>query len=530
MTKSRPLALAALLLALPCSLALAQDPGQFRIVDGAQLPMYKVVNGNLEFAQPSVAMVRDQVGALCSGTLIGCRTVMTAANCFCTDPGSGLVLTGADCATRQDLLDPNKYSVFFQHAGTVGVQKITINPNFLFEENQERSDVALILLDEPVDGVAPTPISRVARPAPGSPGKIVGFGRDNVVNDLGLKRTGSVVVAGCGTVPSASNLCWNFGEPIGPQGTDSDSCDGDAGGPMLVDFGSGSVVAGVMASGTSAECTAPDEAWNTDVAAERSWIEAIGGSDLNKTKCGDLPQATKSGSTTLGATNSLDGTTNSFVANFDVPAGTGLLRLALNGEEFASSPAPDFDLYIKAGSPPSESDFDCASEGPGILEFCEVQQPQAAKWHVLVRQRTGAARFQVTASYFTKAASICTPGPNVLCIDDQQGDRRFRVSLEYSSPPRGISGPGKAISTTPIGIARGGLFWFFTADNPEVLVKVLNACAINNRYWVFLTAGTDVGFTATVVDTTTGVQKTYTNPDGSAAIPDQDIDAFSCGN
>lgn len=531
MKKNRAFA-AALMLALPCSLAWgqSQDPSQLQTIDGAELPIFKIVNayGNLEFAQPSVAMVRDQTGALCSGTLIGCRTVMTAANCFCTDPNSGLVLTGSECANNTSLLDPSKYSVYFQHAGVYGVESITVNPGFLFQENQEQGDVALIRLSSLVDGVAPTPINRLARPSVGSPGKIIGFGRDSVANDIGVKRSGSVIVNGCTEVPAAKNLCWNFADPIGGPGTDSNSCDGDAGGPLMVDFGVGQVVAGVMSAGTSAECTAPDEAWNTDVAAERNWIEVNGGPDINRTRCGDLPQATKSGATTLGATASLDGGTTTYRANFDVPANVALLRLALNGEEFASSPRPDFDLYLKAGTPPTENDYDCASTGSGIVEFCEVQTPEQAKWHVLVVRHDGAARFQVTATYFTKAASTCTPGQTVLCVSDQPNDRRFKVSMDYASPARSISGQGKAISTATLGVPRGGLFWFFSADNPEVLVKVLNGCSINGYYWVFLTAGTDVGFVATVVDTTSGNQKTYTNADLHLHEPASDITAFAC--
>lgn len=530
--KNNRLFASALLLAFSCSAAFAQNenPAELRIVDGADLPMYKIVNGygSLEFAQPSVAMVRDQAGALCSGTLIGCRTVLTAANCFCTDPASGLVLNGQQCQNDQNLLNPNKYSVYFQHGGVHAVEKITINPGFLFQENQEQGDVALIRLAEVVDGVPPTPINRLARPASGSPGKIVGFGRDSNVNDLGLKRTGSVIVENCTTVPAAKNLCWNFADPIGAPGTDSNSCDGDAGGPMLADFGTGSVVAGVMASGTSADCTAPDQAWNTDVAAERNWIEVNGGPDINRTRCGDLPQATKSGAVTLGASGTLNAQNQNYVASFDVPANIGLLRLAVNGEEFTTSTSPDFDLYITAGAPASENDYDCASENNGLVEFCEVQSPDATKWHVLVKRRTGAARFQIAATYFAKAASVCTPGPAVLCINDQPNDRRFRVTLDYASPSRSISGQGKAIATNAIGIPRGGLFWFFSSDNPEVLVKVLNGCAINGHYWVFLTAGTDVGYTVSVTDTTNGVQRTYSNPDLRAALPDQDLEAFSC--
>ena len=79
-------------------------------------------------------------------------------------------------------------------------------------------------------------------------------------------------------------------------------------------------------------------------------------------------------------------------------------------------------------------------------------------------------------------------------------------------------------------MSQGGLFWFCTADNPEVLVKVLDACtpALGNRFWVFLTAGTDLGYSLTVTDTASGLQRTYANEDGAPALPVQDVDAFPC--
>ncbi len=147
---------------------------------------------------------------------------------------------------------------------------------------------------------------------------------------------------------------------------------------------------------------------------------------------------------------------------------------------------------------------------------------------MLVVRHQGAARFQIAATYFTKAASTCTPGPTVLCVSDLPNDRRFKVTMDYASPARSISGQGKAISTANLGVPRGGLFWFFSADNPEVLVKVLNGCAINGHYWAFLTAGTDVGFEARVLDTTTGVQRTYSNADLHLHGPAADLEAFAC--
>ena len=43
---------------------------------------------------------------------------------------------------------------------------------------------------------------------------------------------------------------------------------------------------------------------------------------------------------------------------------------------------------------------------------------------------------------------------------------------------------------------------------------------------VFLTAGTDLGYSLTVTDTASGLQRTYANEDGALALPVQDVDAF----
>jgi hypothetical protein len=45
---------------------------------------------------------------------------------------------------------------------------------------------------------------------------------------------------------------------------------------------------------------------------------------------------------------------------------------------------------------------------------------------------------------------------------------------------------------------------------------------------IFAAAGTNVGMTITITDTKTGAQKIYTNLDGQAAIPIQDVNAFTC--
>ena len=87
---------------------------------------------------------------------------------------------------------------------------------------------------------------------------------------------------------------------------------------------------------------------------------------------------------------------------------------------------------------------------------------------------------------------------------------------------------GHAIPLSSLGVKRGGLFWFFSQDNPEMLVKVLDGCSLNSDFWVFYGAGTDIGLSVRVTDVLSGLSKTYTNQRGTAALPLQDTAALPC--
>jgi streptogramin lyase len=130
----------------------------------------------------------------------------------------------------------------------------------------------------------------------------------------------------------------------------------------------------------------------------------------------------------------------------------------------------------------------------------------------------------------TPITGPCTPSDTILCIDDAPGDRRFQVEIEYETEQAGgMSGHGRAVPLSSLGVARGGLFWFFGADNPEIMVKILNGCATNQKYWAFISGGTNVGLIITVSDTVTGEVHTYYNRDLTPFAPIQDTRALSCG-
>ena len=78
----------------------------------------------------------------------------------------------------------------------------------------------------------------------------------------------------------------------------------------------------------------------------------------------------------------------------------------------------------------------------------------------------------------------------------------------------------------PFNSPDSGIFWFFEPENWEMQVKVLDACELNDRFWVFAAGTTDVEYTLRITDTATGTEKRYRNPLGRAAPAVTDTDAF----
>ncbi len=111
----------------------------------------------------------------------------------------------------------------------------------------------------------------------------------------------------------------------------------------------------------------------------------------------------------------------------------------------------------------------------------------------------------------------CVEDGDTVCLN--QG--RFRVELQWESADD--AGAGAAVPLTN----DTGYSWFFNADNVEVVVKVLDGCAFNQRYWVFAGGLTDVKVIMKVIDSETGVAATYYNRPGTAFEPVQDQETFA---
>ena len=59
------------------------------------------------------------------------------------------------------------------------------------------------------------------------------------------------------------------------------------------------------------------------------------------------------------------------------------------------------------------------------------------------------------------------------------------------------------------------------------MVKTLDGCGLNSKWWVFAGGLTNVAVTLKVTDTKTATVKTYHNPPSTTFLPIQDTSAFA---
>ncbi len=114
--------------------------------------------------------------------------------------------------------------------------------------------------------------------------------------------------------------------------------------------------------------------------------------------------------------------------------------------------------------------------------------------------------------------AACAPDDATLCLNSS----RFRIQTQWVTPD-GVTGGGHAVAIT----GDTGYFWFFSSNNVEMVVKVVDGRAVNNNFWVFAGGLTNVKVIMTVTDTETGLVKVYVNPQGAAFQPIQDTGPFA---
>ena len=127
----------------------------------------------------------------------------------------------------------------------------------------------------------------------------------------------------------------------------------------------------------------------------------------------------------------------------------------------------------------------------------------------------------VFAQTFPVAPNCGATTATTLCLQNRFSIRAF---WRTSPTPGIVDAQAQTVNAPNPG---SGLFWFFSPNNWEVMVKALNGCPINNRYWVFSAATTNVYYRMEVLDVQAGRQKIYFNYPGPPAPAVTDTNAFA---
>jgi len=230
-------------------------------------------------AHPAVALLLaredgdDLYRAACSGTLIRQNVVLTAAHCMCysiypqDNPNNGAAcVNGVPGKPKSPMVKPDRWKVFFQHAGLRDVTQIIVNEQYTFSRTAVRDDLALLVLDKPVTEIDP-PIfpAAVETVASFGPGEVVGYGYSAVQsgNGLALPQLLQAGIKGVGRVTSdtcssltylepAASLCSTYAPT--QNGSAAAVCEGDSGGPLWQPTGVGTAI-GVTSGISTADCT-----------------------------------------------------------------------------------------------------------------------------------------------------------------------------------------------------------------------------------------------------------------------------------
>ena len=173
---------------------------------------------------------------------------------------------------------------------------------------------------------------------------------------------------------------------------------------------------------------------------------------------------------TVGAQSATAG--NSLNYTLVVPANSSSLKFASAGG------SGNADLYVRFGSPPTDTSYDCRPYRFGSTETCSFVNPQAGTWHVRLKARTNFSGVSLTPSYVvgtgggggggmqTYSSSVAVPIP-----DNGTADSPIVVS--------GRSGNASSASVVAVNISharRGDLrVRLFAPDGSSYALKAPSA-------------------------------------------------------
>jgi hypothetical protein len=337
-------------------------------------------NTTIEANPWQVSLQSSSGSHFCGGSILNASWILTAQHCV--NSGGTISTPGrvvAGITTRSG-----------SSTGQIRtVAQVVVYPGYV--DANKGKDVALLRLSTPLDlsgtkakaiGIVTAADASAGVTNAGVVSRVTGWG---TLSSGGSTLPDTLQTVDVNVVSNSSAQTSYPSETIGADqlaaaAPGKDSCQGDSGGPLTVLNGTTRVLAGVVSWGYGcADSRYPG--MYARVSHFESWIN----STISGTGGG--------GGATLLSKTSLSGAKDSWQHfAITVPAGsTSLTVKQFNG-------TGDADLYVRQGSQPTTTAYNCRPYLSGNTETCTINSPASGTWYVSVRAYAAYSGLSLTAT------------------------------------------------------------------------------------------------------------------------------------
>jgi secreted trypsin-like serine protease len=355
------------LLAVGCGQEMSQEQAPQAAPASASQEIVGGTNTTIAENPWQVSLQSTSGSHFCGGSIINENWILTAQHCVNSNgtiSKPGRVVAGITKRSGSS-------------AGQIRtVSKVVVFPGY--QDANYGKDAALLQLSAPLDlsgaNAKAIPLATASDgssfPAAGSSSRVTGWGTltsgGSTLPDV--LQTVDVAVMTNADAQAKYPQETITADQLAAASPGKDSCQGDSGGPLTALKGSTRVLVGIVSWGYGC-ADAKYPGLYARVSSFESWI--------NSTIGGTTPPPT--GSTLLDKTG-LAATSTKTWQHFTITVPAGATSLTIN----QSGGSGDADLYVRRGSQPTTSSYDCRPYKSGNTETCSFTSPASGTWYVSV--------------------------------------------------------------------------------------------------------------------------------------------------